>query len=232
MTTSINGSRDDADLTAAEFVLGTLPDGERSKLEAGFAYYPNWRVLVGRWADRLQPLAEAIPPVEPPPALRARIMAAAKVVPFTGKLRTVPRNIWRVGSWASAAALLIAAMLLWPQASTRMQIATIGDATTPALVTVTADADRTELVVSSGLPLPPADKDFELWIIPSDGTPRSLGVIAGAVETLVKLPEAVRAFIAADSVLAISVEPVGGSTSGKPTGPVIYTGKIVSATRG
>ena len=114
----------------------------------------------------------------------------------------------------------------------RMEIATSGDATGPALVTIAADADRTELIVSSGLPLPPVDRDFELWVIPSDGSPRSLGVIAGAVETLVKLPAAVRAFIAADSVLAVSVEPVGGSPSGKPTGPVIYTGKIVSATRG
>nr|WP_298686952.1 anti-sigma factor [uncultured Dongia sp.] len=232
MTTSINGHSDDADLTAAEFVLGTLSNGERSALEARFAYYPSWRVLVGRWADRLQPLAEAIPPVEPPPALRARIMAAAKVTPFTRMLRTVPRSVWRIGSFASAAALLVAAMLLWPQAPMRMEIATIGDATVPALVTIAADADRTELIVSSGLPLPPVDRDFELWVIPSDGSPRSLGVIAGAVETLVKLPAAVRAFIAADSVLAVSVEPVGGSPSGKPTGPVIYTGKIVSATRG
>jgi anti-sigma-K factor RskA len=31
-----------------------------------------------------------------------------------------------------------------------------------------------------------------------------------------------------DGVIAVSVEPPGGSPSGQPTGPVIYTGKLIA----
>jgi anti-sigma-K factor RskA len=63
-------------------------------------------------------------------------------------------------------------------------------------------------------------------VIPGDGVPRSLGVINRGGETAITLPAALRTVTAAGATLAVSLEPAGGSPTGKPTGPVIAAGKI------
>eukprot|EP01035_Chromulina_nebulosa_P045846 gene45846-62091_t len=67
-----------------------------------------------------------------------------------------------------------------------------------------------------------ADRTLELWAIPGSGSPRSLGLIAASGASVVKqskLPPGTAA-------LAVSLEPTGGSTTGVPTGPVLYVGKL------
>lgn len=67
----------------------------------------------------------------------------------------------------------------------------------------------------------------ELWLIPADGVPRSLGVVARDHAQRVVIPEQIRADAAADTTFAVSLEPVGGSPSGAPTGPVVASGKLI-----
>ena len=64
-----------------------------------------------------------------------------------------------------------------------------------------------------------------LW--PRDGVPRSLGVLAPAEATQIDLKAQVREHFADGAVLAISMEPEGGSPTGAPTGPVVATGKLL-----
>jgi anti-sigma-K factor RskA len=67
-----------------------------------------------------------------------------------------------------------------------------------------------------------ANRSLELWSLPPKGDPRSLGVIAADKATVVqrgKVLEGTDAF-------AVTLEPAGGSPSGKPTGPVLYVGKL------
>ncbi len=68
----------------------------------------------------------------------------------------------------------------------------------------------------------------ELWVIPADGKPRSLGTIAAATPGWTKAPTPALASLAPGATLAISVEPLGGSPTGQPTGPVILSGKIAA----
>ena len=71
-------------------------------------------------------------------------------------------------------------------------------------------------------------RDFELWLIEGEQAPRSLGVIpVGANVHIVVTPE-LKQKIAQGAVLAISLEPAGGSTTGQPTGPVVASGDLVS----
>jgi anti-sigma-K factor RskA len=63
-----------------------------------------------------------------------------------------------------------------------------------------------------------------LWVIPADGTPHSLGVLRTQGATALTLRPENRQRIAAGAVLAVTVEPVGGSPSGLPTGPVVAKG--------
>ena len=68
----------------------------------------------------------------------------------------------------------------------------------------------------------------ELWLIPADGKPRSVGLLRADQTVTLTLPAEFAAFAKGDAVLAVSLEPPGGSTTGLPTGPVIATGKLTS----
>ena len=62
---------------------------------------------------------------------------------------------------------------------------------------------------------------MELWLIPADGVPRSIGVIPVAERTAMVLSPQILAALAAGTTLAISDEPAGGSPTGQPTGAVL-----------
>ena len=66
---------------------------------------------------------------------------------------------------------------------------------------------------------------LELWVVPKEGAPRSLGVINDTGETrlaLVGMDEK----LSGGLVFAISKEPPGGSPTGQPTGSVMCKGAI------
>ncbi len=79
---------------------------------------------------------------------------------------------------------------------------------------------------------PKADKDYELWALGGGRKkPVSLGVIdlrngGSKVRLEAELDGEGRTGVA-ETVFAISLEPLGGSPTGQPTGPVLFTGKLV-----
>nr|WP_277813637.1 anti-sigma factor [Sphingomonas melonis] len=89
---------------------------------------------------------------------------------------------------------------------------------------IAAAYDReTGVVRIGGAVAVPAGRSAELWAIRGSAAPRSLGVMAAG---RVVVPAGLRAEMAADTVLAISIEPAGGSPTGLPTGPVVAAGKL------
>ena len=70
------------------------------------------------------------------------------------------------------------------------------------------------------------DRSLELWLLPDDKPPLSLGLVpASGIDRLsVRAPVG----IALQNIpaLAVSLEPAGGSTTGAPTGPMVYTGRV------
>ena len=79
---------------------------------------------------------------------------------------------------------------------------------------------------SLDLPNVPTDRDLELWAI-ADSAPESLGVmrvVNGQVELIFSAKQKQR--FNQGKVLAISLEPKGGSPTGSPTGAVLFTGKL------
>jgi hypothetical protein len=72
-----------------------------------------------------------------------------------------------------------------------------------------------------------SDKSFELWIIPvNQSAPISLGLLPGQgnKQLMVSLKNA---DLLKQSTLAVSLEPIGGSPTGQPTGAVLYQGKLI-----
>ena len=77
-------------------------------------------------------------------------------------------------------------------------------------------------------PMPiPAGHSAQLWAIVDGGKPVPLGVFR-IVGTNVVADARSNAMMKAGTMLAISLEPVGGSPTGKPTGPVVASGKLTS----
>ncbi|WP_460772253.1 anti-sigma factor [Microbacterium sp. GXF7504] len=73
------------------------------------------------------------------------------------------------------------------------------------------------VLVSDGLPVLPEDRDFELWFI-RDGVPISAGVfVAEGDEATAELSGEMHE----GDVIAVTIEPAGGSPSGDPSGPPI-----------
>jgi len=68
------------------------------------------------------------------------------------------------------------------------------------------------------------DKDYELWAIEGANAPKSMGVIPVNARTDVKLAPDVLAGFGEGTILAITLEAKGGSSTGAPQGPIVAKG--------
>jgi anti-sigma-K factor RskA len=70
---------------------------------------------------------------------------------------------------------------------------------------------------------------LEVWLVSPDGTRRSLGVFPSGrpgTTTALVLPHNTAEALA-KAALAVSLEPRGGSMTGQPSGPVLFTGALM-----
>ena len=78
-----------------------------------------------------------------------------------------------------------------------------------------------------------AGKSYELWLISKSlGAPRSLGVVGGDEFTQRPLPGGFDVDTLRTAGFAVSLEPAGGSKTGAPAGPILFTGKAVEIAPG
>ena len=235
---------------AAEFALGTLRGRARERFRRWMAEDVAIADAAMQWEMRLAPMAAAVAPVQPPARVWRGILGrldAGRQAGSEGVWTSLA--FWRnLGLAASgmAAALLAAIGLIAPQApqqapppvvlrvpSNEMAatyLAVLSDLKTqkPMLV-VSAGRDSHDLWVKT---LDPAihvpDKSLELWALPPGQAPKSLGVVAPSEKmTALKLAAVADQSLADIPALAISLEPKGGSRTGAPTGPVLFTGPCV-----
>jgi anti-sigma-K factor RskA len=227
MTDTMNMSPEDRDASIAEYVLGTLAGEERAAFEAELGRDPDLRRAVAAWSDRLQPLADSVAPVAPPVALRDRILAriggAQTAEPPFSILRWLA---WTFGASAVAAAVAVAAVFLFtPRPPELGGYAMLHEPNaSQSVVVVQIDKERRQLVLLASAQTAGAGKDYELWVLPPGKSPVSLGVVPAGERVERPIDQMRAALIQPGTTLAVSLEPTGGSPSGAPTGPVLYTG--------
>ena len=201
------------DALAAEYVLGVLDLAERASAEARIKADPAFAGMIVAWEQRLAGLNDEFADA-PAPNLLPQI--EARLFPVVAK----PRLGW-LGwlSGAAVAAALTFAVIVVQRPVAPELVATLQAEGQP-LVIAASFGDGTLNITRAGGPEAAAGRVYELWLIAGDNAPVSLGLIAGqtTTRTLDTLPEG--------AVLAISLEPAGGSTTGAPTGPVLVTGVI------
>jgi anti-sigma-K factor RskA len=96
----------------------------------------------------------------------------------------------------------------------------------PALIATALRGDRIMTLKVVGAAPVPTGRALELWMLPDGAAPKSLGLIADSGVGQVVLPALPDVALANVSALAVSLEPAGGSKTGAPTGPVLYSGKV------
>jgi anti-sigma-K factor RskA len=233
---SAGAHSNDDNALAGEYVLGVLPADMRRQVEQRLAVDPDFAALVGSWQSDLSALDDAYTPETPPRGIKARIEAQL----FAG----APGAAQPAGGlWASLAfwrGLTVAAIAtsLGLAAFTFVVNERPSDpAAAPALVAeLGAPGSSVGLVAaldpaSGALQVTPAAfspedaRALELWLVPGEGAPVSLGLVPGDGGQLV-LDESIKNRLSAGALLAVSVEPEGGSPTGAPTGPVVLSGAL------
>jgi anti-sigma-K factor RskA len=224
-----------ADALAAQYVAGTLRGPARRRFEALLPAHPALQSAVRTWQDRLIPLTGALPPVAPPPRVWQRIesqlwpaVAAATASPWWLRL-----GFWRALSGTALAAVVgLAVLVATPQPTPAPVVVVLqgtgADAAVGGTIVASLSGDGKALTTRTLTPVSLAtDRVLELWSVPPEGKPQSLGLISANGATVLargKLPATV--LKGGTAALAVSVEPPGGSTTGVPTGPVVFAGKM------
>lgn len=232
-TENMKGPAERDDALAAEYVLGVLPGPERDQVADRIARDEQFARLVAAWETTLAPLAADVTPELPPDRVWTGVEKALFEQPETqasGSGWWSSLAFWR--GLAFGAALLAIGSLVYPQIADRSAddgsrlTATLQSDETADKFVAGYDRGSHELVLTALSQVPDAGRDYELWLIEGDAAPVSLGVVPGGQSARVAVPEPLRAKLVAGNLLAVSLEPQGGSTTGAPTGPVVAAGKI------
>ncbi len=232
---------EDRDVTAAELALGLLDGEEKSAATRRLLAEPDFAHAVERWRAHFGTLVPAIPEVEAPANGLARLEAAIGVAPPLAGSPVAANDNRALAFWRGAAGLsgliaaaLVLAITLRPPApppapnviiqQSPVLVASIAPPKGPPVAAVYYP-DRDELRIAAAT-LTDTGHSAELWVIPADGTPQSLGVLGAGRNNVVALRGADARRLIAGATLAVTAEQVGGSPDGKPHGPVVAAGPL------
>ncbi|WGW03287.1 anti-sigma factor [Tropicibacter oceani] len=206
---------------AAEYVLGLLPQDERAAFEAQMRADPDLEQDVVAWAEYFSTFTDDIPEEAPPPQLWKRISAQA--------FGTRRRPGWRLllpylaGGVAAAAITwgVYTSGVLTPQQGTHLYADLVAQDQGYVLLAHWAPDSETFMLRRDGGAFP-TDNSIEIWVIPAaDAAPVSVGLMAQDDLTQIPVPPEMTALMQPGAMVAISLEPLGGSVTGAPSGPVL-----------
>jgi anti-sigma-K factor RskA len=240
MTT--RGPDQEHDMLAAEHALGVLHGTELARARELALSSRDFAQSVEDWQKTLATIANEATEQEPDRSLWSRIERAlgassdnefGKVVQLKRQLRR-----WRTISFAAtaAAAVLLLLVVNPNQEATNpgrvesapVLVAALSSEQTGTSLSVAYDPTTQSLLVTPGVLKGATGHQHELWIIPAGGKPVAVGLIAASEPQRLQLQNAILPHFRSQSTLAVSVEPVGGSRTGQPTGPVVASGELSS----
>ncbi len=235
-------------MLAAEYVLGTLHGRARRRFERLARERADVQAEVRYWEDRLARLQHRFKPVTPRAVVWAAIereIGVDKVVSLDSwrapaaeaSTARSPRWLQAWAGMATAASVVLSFALyrevnrpLPPPQLVRVEVPVAQPLPYVAmlhpqgvdaewLVTVSPERKLIRVSASGKYPINRSSECLELWVLGEDGKPRSLGVLPNDGSSDLPMPRGVS--MPKDPTLAVSKEPIGGSPTGAPTGPVI-----------
>lgn len=233
-------SRDDMAL-AGEFVLGVLDRAERASVERRIQRDPAFAAAVADWQRHFAGLDATTPGVTPSPELWSRI-EASRLAQRSGRPATRGEpllsglwnslRLWRPAGLAGTLAALVLGFALLMRISagpeTPQLVAVLSAPDGRAAAVVNAFANGTvQLIPLDTIPVPDG-RVLEVWTLQTrEQGPVSLARMDKARTIRLDLRGLSPAQVG--HLFEITLEPQGGSPTGKPTGPVLMKG--LAATR-
>jgi anti-sigma-K factor RskA len=216
---------------AAELALGLLDGQERATALERLLAEPAFAAEVAWWRQHLDTLLDDYAPADAPPGP----VAVDAVPPPEAPAVRWPWVAGGAAGGALAASLAAMTIAVPPPAP----VPTVA-AAPPPLVAVLVPSDgqagqpvaavidrRTGTLRFTATIAVPDGRVAELWRIGADKRPRAIGVLTDGERPALRL--SATSLPGQTETLAISIEPIGGSPTGQPTGPVIATGSLVTA---
>jgi anti-sigma-K factor RskA len=236
--------RDDSPL-AAEYVMGLLDAEARADAERRIASDTDFARQVEAWRARFSQLDYTAEEVVPAGDLWQRIegslsreapVAQVPAVGMVGRFWRSPAAL-RIATLGSSLVAVLLAVVAVATLQHAQEVAArkpvyvailIDDATRQAGAVVNAFADgRVEMIPLVDMNVPDG-RALQVWTLWNrEIGPRSVGLLSRAKATqldLEKLPST-----GADQLFEITLEPAGGSPTGRPTGPILYKGTTTRA---
>lgn len=217
------------DALIGEYMLGTLRGGARRRLERAVREEPavalRLRTLQRQFTPSYSESIAAPPPASGWQRLARELNLSQYRAPWYSRVSFL--RGWALG--ATAAFVLGLMLLLTLRTTTEPTLTPIAQLAlkgAPPSVTAALSRDGSTLELRAARPIVAGPlQSYELWVIPQGGAPLSLAVL-GSLDGALRVPEGHRKQLRKGAVLAITVEPAGGSPTGGPTGPVILSGSI------
>ena len=236
---------DDIDALAGEYVLGTLDAAERTAVAARRQREPALDAAIQGWERQLAPLDALTRPVDPPAELFARIEGAItspskqdSAAPVAlAEVARLKRSValWRrmtVAATAAAACLMVVAGVREATRPTAQSYVGVfqKDDVQPVFI-LSIDLERRELTLRPVSAEAIPGKTYQLWIA-SDRlgpAPQSLGLVDQQLGPTRKTLTTFDKGLLERATFGVSLEPAGGSPTGRPTAPALHT-KLMPAT--
>ena len=238
---------EDIDGLAAEYVLGSLDPSERMAVDVRRRGDRALAAAISAWERRLGPLSWQAPELQPPSHLFDAIQQRI-ATPRTAEVVILRRHAkrWRgIAAAATAVAACLGLAVGWflyeriaePARLVAELYRASGTSTAdeimhPAFV-VSVDLDPCAITARPVTAQPRPGRNYQLWIMRQGvPAPESLGVLSTPEPLTAPCPEPIAATTLLNATLAVSQEPDGGSTTGTPTGPFAFLGKLMALEKG
>ena len=215
-----------------DYVLGLLEGPDAEAFERQLAQSPELTAAVEKFRRHLHALDNTATPLPANPELWARIEAklgaAQTVAPSTSLPRPANDNGWM--QWAGLAASVLVALGVGYLAGTTsaqrepVMVAVLlsEDAMQPGAI-VEAFADDSVRLMSLDRFEVPEGRVLEVWTLPDPATgPVSLGTFSNPQTINLAGPDLPPPM--SGQLYEITLEPAGGSPTGRPTGPILVKG--------
>jgi anti-sigma factor RsiW len=197
----------------AAYALDALGADDRQAFESHLTGCERCRAELAGLSEAVGTLAFGVEGPAPPPALRGRILAAAREEPpMVVALR--PRRT-RAYAAAALAAAACAALTIGLYAGLSG-----GGSSNKRAMSLTVANGVAQLTVT-GLPAAPAGKAYEIWVIEGEAV-HPAGLFAGGGKTVVRLTRPVLV----GSTVAVTLERAGGARA--PTTPILLSTRLTA----
>jgi len=204
------------DALCGEYLVGTLRGAARRRFERALREQPLVAQRLQHWRNNFTPRYARMIESQPSPQVWKRLEKTLGLVrpPWFQRFR------WAIA--VTAVLIVVIGLQLARQEADGVPIAELSGKA--ATVSAQLSRDGRTLVLRADRPvLAGPAQSYELWLLTPEGGVLSLAVL-GSLDARFEVPERYRGRLRGQ--LAVSVEPSGGSPTGKPTGPVILVGPI------